>query len=649
LKIFNSEKNILNIIRFGVIIPILIFSFLITYIIIEQKNIALKKEIENLRNEFLNKNKANVTKEVDQVVSSLNYEINKSEQSLKNFLKAKVYEAHQIATNIYNEESNYIENGHSHSSEHIFKTIKHALGGMIYNDGKGYIFIDDINGVNLLQPLNKDIEGQNLLEYTDAKGYQYMKKIADTVKNKTEAYDEYYWYKSKDDKNTYKKISFYKYFEPFNFAIGTGEYYVDFEKKIQNDLLDRIKEIKFGNDNYIFIFNTEGTYLSHFDKSKIGINSLNLKDLNGKYFVKDMIEFAKKNNEGYITYFASSKPNSTIQNSEKISYIKYFKEWNWIIGSGIYLDELNNAINKKETELKKEHAIIINNILIISIILTIVLLIISFYISKIIKKIFNNYKINIKEEINNTLDKERLLIQQSKMAMMGEMIGNIAHQWKQPLSTISTISTGIKLQKEMNCLNDNDITLGMNNINNSVQYLSQTIDDFRNFFQPDKIKINFNIYNLIENTIKLMNSQFSNNNIELIENIEDTEIYGYYNELLQVLINILKNAKDELIKLDINKKRLIFIDTYKDKSNFIIKIRDNANGIPSNIFEKIFESYFTTKEKDDGTGIGLYMCKQIIEESMKGKITASNVDYQYENENYKGAEFEIILPINFRE
>ena len=83
---------------------------------------------------------------------------------------------------------------------------------MIYNDGRGYIFINNINGVNLLQPLNKDIEGKNLLEYTDAKGYQYMKKISDTIKNKTEAYDEYYWYKSKDDKNTYKKISFYKYF-----------------------------------------------------------------------------------------------------------------------------------------------------------------------------------------------------------------------------------------------------------------------------------------------------------------------------------------------------------------------------------------------------------------------------------------------------
>ena len=638
----NSEKKILNIIRFGAIIPILIFSCLITYILIDKKNEELKNEIDSIKSEYLERNKTNVKKEVDRVVDSINYEINKSEESLKFLLKEKVYEAHSIATNIYKEESDFIKNGHTHSTDHIFETIKNALGGMIYNNGRGYIFIDDRNGVNLLQPLNKDIEGKNLLEYTDAKGYQYMKKIADTVINKTEAYDEYYWYKSKDDKNTYKKLSFFKYFEPLDFAIGTGEYFDDFQKQIQENLLDKINNIKFEDNGYIFIFNTEGTYLSHFDKNKIGTNGLNLKDVNGKYFIKDMIEFAKNNNEGYFTYLASLKPNGSIHNTEKISYVKYFKEWDWVIGAGFYLEELNQIIQNKKIELKDKHKTVINNILALSGIITIILAFISFFISKIIEKMFNDYRRNIKKEIDNTLEKERLLIQQSKMAVMGEMIGNIAHQWKQPLSTISTISTGIKFQNEMNCLNDHDITLGMDNINGSVQYLSQTIDDFRNFFKPNKTKTNFNILDALENTIKLMGSQFKNNNIELIKNINNAELYGYYNELLQVLINILKNAKDELIKLDTNKRRIIFIDTYTDKSNLIIKIRDNANGIPSDIIEKIFDPYFTTKENDEGTGIGLYMCKQIID-GMTGKIQVINVEYEYEAQIYYGAEFIISM------
>jgi signal transduction histidine kinase len=638
----NSEKKILNIIRFGAIIPILIFSCIITYILIDKKNEELKNEIDSIKSEYLERNKTNVKKEVDRVFDSINYEINKSEESLKFLLKEKVYEAHSIATNIHKEESDFIKNGHTHSTDHIFETIKNALGGMIYNNGRGYIFIDDRNGVNLLQPLNKDIEGKNLLEYTDAKGYQYMKKIADTVINKTEAYDEYYWYKSKDDKNTYKKLSFFKYFEPLDFAIGTGEYFDDFQKQIQENLLDKINNIKFEDNGYIFIFNTEGTYLSHFDKNKIGTNGLNLKDVNGKYFIKDMIEFAKNNNEGYFTYLASLKPNGSIHNTEKISYVKYFKEWDWVIGAGFYLEELNQIIQNKKIELKDKHKTVINNILALSGIITIILAFISFFISKIIEKMFNDYRRNIKKEIDNTLEKERLLIQQSKMAVMGEMIGNIAHQWKQPLSTISTISTGIKFQNEMNCLNDHDITLGMDNINGSVQYLSQTIDDFRNFFKPNKTKTNFNILDALENTIKLMGSQFKNNNIELIKNINNAELYGYYNELLQVLINILKNAKDELIKLDTNKRRIIFIDTYTDKSNLIIKIRDNANGIPSDIIEKIFDPYFTTKENDEGTGIGLYMCKQIID-GMTGKIQVINVEYEYEAQIYYGAEFIISM------
>ena len=641
-KILNSEKKILNIIRFGAIIPILIFSCIITYILIDKKNEELKNEIDSIKSEYLERNKTNVKKEVDRVFDSINYEINKSEESLKFLLKEKVYEAHSIATNIHKEESDFIKNGHTHSTDHIFETIKNALGGMIYNNGRGYIFIDDRNGVNLLQPLNKDIEGKNLLEYTDAKGYQYMKKIADTVINKTEAYDEYYWYKSKDDKNTYKKLSFFKYFEPLDFAIGTGEYFDDFQKQIQENLLDKINNIKFEDNGYIFIFNTEGTYLSHFEKNRIGTNGLNLKDVNGKYFIKDMIEFAKNNNEGYFTYLASLKPNGSIHNTEKISYVKYFKEWDWVIGAGFYLEELNQIIQNKKIELKDKHKTVINNILALSGIITIILAFISFFISKIIEKMFNDYRRNIKKEMDNTLEKERLLIQQSKMAVMGEMIGNIAHQWKQPLSTISTISTGIKIQNEMDCLKDTDLTLGMDNINNSVQYLSQTIDDFRNFFKPDKIKTNFNISDVIENTIKLMGSQFKNNNIELIKNINNAELYGYYNELLQVLINILKNAKDELIKLDTNKRRIIFIDTYTDKSNLIIKIRDNANGIPPDIIEKIFEPYFTTKENDEGTGIGLYMCKQIID-GMTGKIQVINVEYEYEAQRYYGAEFIISM------
>jgi signal transduction histidine kinase len=645
MKTFNSEKTILAIIKFGAVIPTLIFSFLITYTIIKQKDETFNKKIETIKSEFINKEQLHIKNEIDRIVDSINYEINKSDKDLKAFLKERVYEAHKIASNIYNVESTFLDDKNINRKDHALKTIKYALEGMLYNQGNGYIFIDDINGVKVLQPLNKEIEGQSLLEYKDINGYQYMKKVTETIKNKSETYDEYYWYKSKDDKTTYKKISFYKYFEPLDFAIGTGEYYADFEKKIQNDLLEKIQGVRRDNNSYIFIFNKKGEYLSHFYKNKIGTNGFNLKDANGKYFLKDMFEYAEKNKEGYVKYLASSKPDSNIKNIEKISYVRYLDKWDWMIGTGFYLDELNNTINKKEVELKKEHEIIINNTILLSILLTLILLIISLLISKIIEKKFNKYKKEIQKEINKTIKKERLLIQQSKMAIMGEMIANIAHQWKQPLSVISTVSTGIKIKKELNYLNNNEIVEGMNNINNSAQYLSHTIDDFRNFFKSDKAKINFKFLDIFEDTIKLILPQFTNNNIQFIKNIDNTEIYGYRNELLQVLINIFKNAKDEFIQLDKNQKKFIFIDSYKEDSNYIIKIKDNAGGISLDIIEKIFEPYFTTKEDYEGTGIGLYMCKQIIN-GMNGEIKVKNSEYEYENQKYKGAEFTISMQLN---
>jgi len=232
------------------------------------------------------------------------------------------------------------------------------------------------------------------------------------------------------------------------------------------------------------------------------------------------------------------------------------------------------------------------------------------------------------------------------MAVMGEMIGNIAHQWKQPLSLISMSNTLVKLNKEQEGLNtQEEINEAIENIDNSVIHLSTTIDDFRNFFDPHKKKTLFSTETIFEKTFKLINSEFKTSNIEIIKNIDSINISGYQNELLQVLINIIKNAKDEFLKKDTNNKQYLFIDTYKENNNVYIKIRDNVGGIPEDIINEIFTPYFTTKKDSDGTGIGLYMSRQIIE-NMDGKLEVANVDFEYKNQQFKGAEFQIILPID---
>ncbi|MCK5110063.1 MAG: hypothetical protein KAQ94_00990 [Arcobacteraceae bacterium] len=264
---------------------------------------------------------------------------------------------------------------------------------------------------------------------------------------------------------------------------------------------------------------------------------------------------------------------------------------------------------------------------------------------KKIRDLNENLEIRVKEEVEKNIYKEKQLFEAQKMASMGEMIGNIAHQWRQPLSVISTGSTAIKLKKELDVLDDKDLLETCEIINENAQYLSKTIDDFKNFIKGDKKLINFNLKDTIDSFINLVNPSIKNNNIELILNIkENININGYPNELHQCMINIFNNAKDALLNID--ETRLVFIDTLLQDNNAIIKIKDNAGGIPEDVMPKIFEPYFTTKHKSQGTGLGLHMTYNLIVDSMGGTIEANNVKYKYNDESYIGAEFTIRLPLS---
>ncbi|AXX88745.1 hypothetical protein CKA55_12665 [Arcobacter suis] len=251
----------------------------------------------------------------------------------------------------------------------------------------------------------------------------------------------------------------------------------------------------------------------------------------------------------------------------------------------------------------------------------------------------------VEKKTTELIQKENILNHQSKMAAMGEMIENIAHQWRQPLSLISTAATGAKLKKDFGNLSDSDFYETMDIINNSAQHLSNTIDDFRNFFSNEKKASFFDVNTPIEKVLYLVSSKLKNRKIEIIKNTQKIEIIGLVNEFIQVLVNIINNALDAFEENNLEKK-LIFIDIYKEENNLILKIKDNAGGIKETIINRIFEPYFTTKHKSQGTGIGLYMSNEIIKKHMNGNISVSNKEYSYDNVKYIGAEFKIELPIN---
>ena len=254
---------------------------------------------------------------------------------------------------------------------------------------------------------------------------------------------------------------------------------------------------------------------------------------------------------------------------------------------------------------------------------------------KELKELNINLEKKVEEAVTEIREKENMLIAQSRLATMGEMIGNIAHQWRQPLTVVGIIVQNYEDDFEAGLLDMKYLEEHSEKVMDILTQMSRTIDDFRNFFKLNKLIQEFNIKKVIEKTIGFVKASFRVNSIQLELNLDETcNIEGFPNEYSQVILNLLNNAKDVLkersIKIE-NKK--IIINLYKKNGKSVVTISDTGGGIPDDIIGRIFEPYFTTKGEEKGTGLGLYMSKTIIEDNMKGKLTARNTG--------DGAEFKI--------
>jgi len=241
-----------------------------------------------------------------------------------------------------------------------------------------------------------------------------------------------------------------------------------------------------------------------------------------------------------------------------------------------------------------------------------------------INDMIDNLESRIEEELNKRLEQEQILIQQSKLASMGEMIGNIAHQWRQPIAQIAAIFMNMKITYDFNNFTKDYLDSKIKEGNNLTNYMSQTISDFQNFFNPQGEKEYFSIETACKDAYFIVESSLKYHGINVEFNvIEDNEVYGYKNEYSQVILNIFSNAKDIILERKIESPKIV-VEIKSGDEYAIVKIQDNGGGIKEELVEKIFEPYFTTKHKTQGTGIGLYMSKNIIERNMNGYINVKN-------------------------
>ena len=537
------------------------------------------------------------------------YKFSRVEEGVKKELQARVDIAYKSAQYIYEKYKN------KKSKNDIKERIIDALSHMKYGDSDNYIFITDYRGNSILLG-NQNIKKKNLVSYMDADYRSIILEEIQMVRKRQEGF-----LKSTNAISNKKEIILVKSLEMYGWFIGTSMRIEEREIDVKERLLDMVKSIPIENRNFIAIYdNYKKIYLST--------------EAENKFTKKELLKLKK------------SLTKESVWHEKKIEGFQYYStfyapmKWNLIYGFDSSISAQKELLKYKNLEklLDEEFDFVLKASL--SIIFFVVVL--SLLLSRKINAIFNSYQkevemkrselqelnatlaYRVQEEITKHQKQEKMLIQQSKMAEMGDMLSMIAHQWRQPLNQISYIFMNIESAYEHKELHKEYLDLKIKEANSQLEFMSVTIDDFRNYFRPDTEKELSLVSELVQSSVSLMKSSLDSASIDVkIESRGVHKTVIYKNEFIQVLLNLIKNAKDATLISEVDNPSII-INAICNKNSVIVEVCDNGGGVKASIMEKIFEPYFTTKDKKNGTGLGLYMSKMIIEEHLNGKLSVSN-------------------------
>ncbi len=419
-------------------------------------------------------------------------------------------------------------------------------------------------------------------------------------------------------------------------------------ERLKRDVIGWVESVRYGKNGYVWIHDTSHHLVAHpFRPYDIGRDDTDNTDASGEKIFQKFINTALENESGGFVEYYWAKPEFESPR-KKIGFLKLYKPWGWVVGTGLYVDDIESSIEQKKLLLEQKIEEYTQIVLLVSLGLMIVIGFMGYLISQRIVEVFNKYKEEVykKErdlkEFNKTLEKkvelaleeakqkDRALLHQSRLAQMGEMLSMIAHQWRQPLCEISGIFMEMETASKFNKADSEFIRKNSQDGFRLTSYMSKTIDDFRDFFKPSKKKEKFSIKDACKEAIIIASASLQSKDIALILNIlEDSQILGYRAEFAHVVLNLILNAKDALLVNNVANP-YIKIEIYKEEGLGVVKVSDNAKGIDGKILQRIFEPYFSTKNSSGG-GLGLYMSKMIVEKNMGGKLSVKNTE--------DGAEF----------
>ena len=400
----NKEVKLVNLFLTQVILVTFIMFIIIVYFVIKREYGNLKDEISTTQKEYLESEKESIKKETERAISYINYKISQTDDNIKKKLRSRINLAYNIASNIYTKNKNTV------STDEIKKLIKDALRPIRFDNGRGYYFIGSLDGYDVLFPVAPDYEGKYVYNLQDDLGNYVIRDELNVINSKGEGFVTNYWTRPDSDTSmAYKKLSYVKLFKPLNWYIGTGDYYNDFTTSVQEEVLDWLSNYRFNTEGYIFVNTYDGdALLTDGEIVKEKKNIWNLEDPNGIKVIQEERK-AVKNPDGDFIYYSWRKlTNSKI--SHKMSFVKGVPAWHWMVGAGVYIEDLNQVLDGQKDEIKKT---IKRDILIIIIFLSVLFVLLYLFTLYLSKKATNNIDSFI--QFFKTASYKNILIDESKI------------------------------------------------------------------------------------------------------------------------------------------------------------------------------------------------------------------------------------------
>jgi len=543
-------------------------------------------EVQQYEQTLMDIEKNRLKEKIDNFSQFIQYYDSKSSDKIKKDAKSIVSLAVSVANNIYHNYKDRL------SEDELKQLLIKTLSDIKFEGDLGYMFVLDLKG-NAYVHIDPKIKNHNIMNIQDINGKFILKEFNKVLRQKGEGFVDYFWYIVKEGhKQMHYKISYVKILDCYDWYIGAGEYLKYMKRYVRDDIITFIKDNHQFQDGFLFIS----------DKDK-------------------HIIYTPQNNT--ILDFDQYIKKGLYSNDKYLAYSNYIPGYDWYITAIKDLSHIKQSIEykKKLQELKRKENVKTNYYLVLF--SWFISLILSIYLSNIIHKKLKRYE----QRLQNS---NKQLIFQSRQALLGELLPMIAHQWRQPINKIASIIARLRFMPQDTKLDQVLLDKHYKDIETNIEFMSETIDDFREFYQPKRDTSNQNLKNLILRAVEFVDGYIKKQSISMDMKLDDIDYALHVNEFLQIMINLIKNAADAC---DIGGQ--IRIRLHKDQHHIYININDNGHGIKKEDIHKVFEPYFSTKK--DSMGLGLYMSRIIVQQHLKGDIKVHRLQ--------KGTEFIISLPI----